>query len=390
MQQLFQNNQVIETALKAAGNYQWSPNWSLHGGYQFAEVGITNFTDVTQPPFNSNIKGVIRTHVLFAEMAHKSANDKVQATAGVRAHHIENLNTFSEIIVEPRLNLSYQFSEGWQAQLLGEFKNQTTNQVIDLEQNFLGIEKRRWILSNTTTDTLLNGRPGERPLPIVRSKQLSLGINYDKGSWFVGLEGFYKGVDGVSTDTQGFQNEDQFNGEIGDYRVMGIEFLVNHRNRYFSSWLSYTYNDNVYTFPTINPSSFPNNLDIRHTLSFASTYMYRGFKLGLGLNYRTGRPYTQPLEGPAGINTSVFPFTIDYQTPNSSRLPDYLRADVSALYEFDLSPRIRATAGASVLNILNRRNVLNTYYRLNRQNEIETVESISLGLTPNISFRVAF
>ena len=389
-QVLFQNNEVIETALKASGHYQWRPNWAVQGGYQLAEVGITNFTDVTQPPFNSNIKGVIRTHVLFSEIVHKSENGKVQATTGIRAHHIENLNTFSEIIIEPRLNISYQLSEGWQAQLLGEYKNQTTNQVIDLEQNFLGIEKRRWILSNTATDTLINGRPNERPLPIVRSKQLSLGLNYDKGRWFVGLEGFYKGVDGISTDTQGFQNEDQFNGEIGEYRVIGAEFLINHKNRYFSTWLSYTYNDNLYTFPAINPSSFPNNLDIRHTLTFASTYIYRGFKLGVGLNYRTGKPYTEPQEGPAGINTSVFPFTISYQAPNSSRLPDYLRADVSALYEFDLSPRVRATAGASVLNVLNRRNVLNTYYRLNRQNEIETIESISLGLTPNISFRVAF
>ena len=118
--------------------------------------------------------------------------------------------------------------------------------------------------------------------------------------------------------------------------------------------------------------------------------MYRGFKLGVGFNYRTGRPYTEPLEGAAGINTSVFPFTVAYQTPNSSRLPDYLRADLSALYDFNISAKVKATAGASVLNVLNRRNVLNTYYRLNRQNEIEAVESISLGLTPNISFRIFF
>ena len=118
--------------------------------------------------------------------------------------------------------------------------------------------------------------------------------------------------------------------------------------------------------------------------------MYRGFKLGVGLNYRTGRPYTEPLEGTAGINTSVFPFEIAYQSPNSSRLPDYLRADISALYDFNISPRVKATAGASVLNVFNKRNVLNTYYRLNRQNEIDAVESISLGLTPNISFRVFF
>lgn len=390
VQQLFQNNQVVETAIKALGNYQWRPNWSWQGGYQLTEVGITNFTDVTQPPFNSNIKGVIRTHVLFSEAIHNSTNGRLQAITGVRAHYIENLNTFSEIIIEPRLNVNYRLAEGWNAQLMGEFKNQTTNQVIDLEQNFLGIEKRRWILSNTATDTLVNGRAGERPLPIVRSKQASLGINHDKGRWFLGLEGFYKHVDGVSTDTQGFQNEDQFNGEIGEYRIMGLEFLINHKNRYFSTWLSYTFNDNTYTFEDITPNSFPNNLDIRHTLTFASTYMYRGFKLGVGLNYRSGRPYTEPQEGTAGINTSVIPFTINYQTPNSSRLADYFRADLSALYDFNMGAKVRATAGASVLNVLNRRNVLNAYYRLNRQNEIEAVESISLGLTPNVSFRVSF
>jgi hypothetical protein len=390
VQELFQNNRVVETAVKAFGSYQWRPNWSWQGGYQFTEVGVTNFTDVTQPPFNSNIKGVIRTHVLFAEGVHHSENGRLNAIAGVRAHHIENLDTFSEIIVEPRLNINYKLGDNWQVQLLGEFKNQTTNQVIDLEQNFLGIEKRRWFVSNTASDTLVNGNPNERPLPIVRSKQASLGLNYDKGRWFVGLEGFYKYVDGISTDTQGFQNEDQFNGEIGEYRVMGLEFLINHRNRYFSTWLSYTFNNNEYTFNNINPDTFPNNLDIRHTISFATTYMYRGFKLGVGLNYRTGRPYTEPLEGAAGINTSVFPFTIAYQSANSSRLPDYLRADISALYDFNISPGIKATAGASVLNVLSRRNVLNTYYRLNRLNEIEAIESISLGLTPNISFRVFF
>jgi hypothetical protein len=112
--------------------------------------------------------------------------------------------------------------------------------------------------------------------------------------------------------------------------------------------------------------------------------------LGIGLNYRTGKPYTKPQEGANPINISVFPNTINYQSPNSSRLPDYLRADASLIYSFDLSEGIKATAGASILNIFGKRNVLNTYYRLNDQNEIETVESISLGLTPNASFRISF
>ena len=389
-QVLFQKNTVDERSVKLNSNYALNDHLSFGNGYELTEVGITNETDVSQPPFISDIKGVIRKHSAFSEVNYNSPDEKLRAQLGGRFNYIENINTFSEIIIEPRLNASYLLTDHFRVELLGEFKNQSTNQVIDLEQNFLGIEKRRWFVSNTKTDTLLNPRIGERALPIVRSKQASLGFHYDRGYWYLGLEGFYKLVDNISTSTQGFQNQDQFNGEVGQYEAKGLEFLVNYKTEDFSAWLSYTYNVNDYTFEDIIPSMFPNNLDIRHTATIAANYTYNGLKLGVGLNYRTGKPFTEPLEGPAAVDTSFFPNTIGYQDPNSSRLPDYIRFDASAIYDFDISRRIKATAGASVLNILNRENILNTYFRLNDQNEIERVESFSLGLTPNISFRVSF
>ncbi|NNJ89324.1 MAG: TonB-dependent receptor plug domain-containing protein [Eudoraea sp.] len=377
-QSLFQNNQVLESSVKALTSYEITDDIVTNNGYQFIEVGITNFTNVSQPPFNSNIKGVIRTHALFTELQYSSPDEKIDFTGGARLNYIENLSTFDALILEPRINIGYVLFPDFRVEFQGEFKNQTTNQIIDLEQNFLGIEKRRWILSDNNT------------LPITKSKQGSLGINYDRNKWFIGLEGFYKEVEGVSTATQGFQNEDQFNGEIGSYTIKGAEFLVNYKNVRFSSWLSYAFNKNTYYFEDITPNEFPNNLDIRHTLTLASTYNYRNLKLGIGINYRTGKPYTEPQEGASAINTTVFPNTINYQSPNSSRLPDYLRADASLIYTFQLGEAVKATAGASVLNLLGKRNVLNTYYRLNDQDEIETVESISLGLTPNVSFRISF
>ncbi|MEY8021522.1 carboxypeptidase-like regulatory domain-containing protein [Muriicola sp. SD30] len=377
-QTLFQNNRVLESSFKALSDYELTDELLTRNGYQFTEVGITNFTDVSQPPFMSNVKGVIRSHALFSELQFKSADQKFEFLGGARLNYLQNLGTFEEIILEPRLNMSYMLWPDFRLEFRGEFKNQTTNQVIDLEQNFLGIEKRRWILSDNDE------------LPITKSKQASLGINYDKNRWFIGLEGFYKEVSGVSTATQGFQNEDQFNGELGSYTIKGGEFLVNYKNNRFSSWLSYAFNDNTYFFEDITPNEFPNNLDIRHTATLASTYNYRNLKLGIGLNYRTGKPYTKPQEGNNSIITTVFPNRINYQDPNSSRLPDYLRADASLIYNFKISEKVKASAGASVLNIFGKRNVLNIYYRLNEQNEIETVESISLGLTPNASFRVSF
>ncbi|TDQ29034.1 TonB-dependent receptor [Zeaxanthinibacter enoshimensis] len=377
-QQLFQNNRVLESSLKLNTRYKVLTELNWHNGYQFSEVGITNTTTVTQPPFNSNVKGVIRTHAPFSELEYRSADGDMMARGGVRVNFIENLDTFSEIIVEPRINLNYALTDSWRISALGEFKNQTTNQVIDLEQNFLGIEKRRWILSDN------------QDLPVTKSKQGSMGLNYDKNKWYLGLEAFYKQVDGISTATQGFQNQDQFNGEIGSYDVKGIEFLLNHQADRISAWISYTYNENTYTFEDIDPSRFPNNLDIRHAATLAGTYTYNRLKLGLGLHYRTGKPYTEPQEGNNIINLNIFPNQINYQDPNSSRLPDYLRADASAIYEFRISPGVNASVGASVLNLLNKKNLLNVYYRINEQDEVERIESASLGLTPNVSARIRF
>ncbi|MGB5170094.1 MAG: carboxypeptidase-like regulatory domain-containing protein [Eudoraea sp.] len=383
---LDQKNEVIETSIKLNTNYSISPSVNWLNGYQFTETGITNFTDVTQPPFESNIKGVVRSNALYSEITHFSKNNHLFIRAGGRLNYLINLRYFKEVLLEPRLNISYSPLPNLKIEATGEFKNQTTNQIIDLEQNFLGIEKRRWILSNNKQDTV----PGNPNLPIVTSKQASLGMNYDKNQWFVGLEGYIKKVDGISTLTQGFQNQDQFNGEIGNYEVKGLEFLINHKNRFFSTWLSYTYAVNNYTFPDIIPNSFPNNLDIRHIITFASTYTFNHLKLGIGINYRTGKPFTEPEEGDNGLDLSTFPISINYQEPNSSRLPDYLRADVSAIYDFKLSKRVKAQAGFSILNIFNKENILNTFYRVNNQDQIEKVDNISLGFTPNISFRVFF
>lgn len=377
-QQLFQNNQVLESSVKLHTQYRINEQLGWVNGYQFTETGITNFTSVSQPPFNSNVKGVLRIHAPYSEVMFGDEEDILQLTAGARLNFIENLSTFSDIILEPRARMQFRITGDFSTEVKGEFKNQATNQVIDLEQNFLGIEKRRWILSDNQS------------LPVTTSKQLSWGFNYDDGHWYLGLEAFYKDVDGISTATQGFKNQDQFDGEIGSYTVKGAEFLVNHKSRAISSWLSYTFNSNNYTFPEIIPVTFPNNLDIRHTATLAGTYTANGLSMGVGLNYRSGKPYTEPQPEPNSIDRTVVPNAINYQYPNSSRLPDYLRADASASYEFEMGEGLKASAGASILNIFNKKNLLNTYFRLDEQNEIEKIERISLGLTPNLSFRLEF
>ncbi|SDM77817.1 TonB-dependent receptor [Kriegella aquimaris] len=376
-QQLFQNNEVLETSIKLNTHYTLSNTLSWLNGYQLSETGIINATNVTQPPFKSDVKGVMRTYALYSELTFTPKNKKWFARGGARLNYLENIATYHEFIIEPRLNINYSFTENIKAEFMGEFKSQATNQVVDLEQNFLGIEKRRWILSD-----------GEA-LPITKSKQGSAGINYDHENLYIGVEGFYKEVTGISTATQGFQNQNQFNGELGKYDVKGIEFLINKKSTDYSTWLSYTYNQNNYTFNETTPRTFPNNLDVRHSITLAGNYTFNRLKFSMGLNYRTGKPFTEP-QSDDPIDATFFPYRINYASANSSRLPEYFRADVSAVYNFSINSGIKASIGLSVLNFTDRKNTLNTYYRLNENDEIETVKSVSLGLTPNASFRINF
>ena len=381
VQRLFQKNTVEERQAKLTSRYRFSDRFQWINGFQYIETGITNFSNVTQPPFNSEIIEIIRNFAPYTELSFQSPDKAFISTLGIRGNYIINPPefgaSFERLLLEPRLNLNFRLANYFRGQILGEFKSQSTNQVVDLEQNFLGIEKRRWTLSN------------EENLPITKSKQGSVGINYERNQFYFGLEAFYKEVDGVSTRTQGFQNQNQFSGEIGRYEVKGVEFLINKKGKNYSTWLSYTYNKNDYTYDSIVPQRFPNNLDVRHTLTFASTYEIDQLKLGVGINYRTGKPFTRP-DSDTPLDTTVFPVQINYEAPNSSRLPEYFRLDASATYYFNLGHKLKANFGISLLNITNRKNVIDRYFQVNDESELISIENQSLGFTPNLSLRVTF
>lgn len=84
------------------------------------------------------------------------------------------------------------------------------------------------------------------------------------------------------------------------------------------------------------------------------------------------------------------PSLINYDTPNGENIDDYIRTDISTTYNFNFSNKVTATAGFSLWNVLNRKNIINTYYIIGDNNSISKVENTSLGITPNFSFRVNF
>ncbi|MUU79482.1 TonB-dependent receptor domain-containing protein [Winogradskyella endarachnes] len=370
-QTLEQENIVEDYGLRIDISNAVNKSLNVNVGYQFNEVGVTDFEDVTNPNFISLKKEIIRTHAIFGEVERYSKSKNTHVRFGARISYFDKLQ---ELFIEPRFAFNQKLSEYFRLEVLGELKSQSISQVIDLQQDFLGVEKRRWQLANDTNN------------PLIKSQQISAGLSYNQNNLLISFEGYYKNVSNISAQSQGFQNQFQFSNDIGSYTIKGLDFLINKRINNFSTWLSYSFSKNNYHFENLyNGNAFPNTIDLQHVVNTSLTYSMGNFKIGFGINWHSGRPYTEP-----SITQDQSNFNIEYDTPNNSNLPSYFRTDISAIYNFKLSKGIKANIGASVWNIFNQTNIINRYYSLDEDGSVIKIDNRSLKITPNFSFRLNF
>ena len=374
-QVLEQENTILDAGLKLSNITAVEPGVWVKYGYQYNELSIKNRDMVNTPDYSRTEKNILRTHALIGELQYDPEDEKFYTLFGLRANYLEQ---FSMMLLEPRVQLNYTFNNRWKIEVLTEVKSQSTSQLAEVQQDFLGVEKRRWVLAN------------DEDIPVQRSKQFSAGLYYRNKSWQVSIENFYKKVEGITTPEQAFQNQLEFLNLTGSYRVFGSEFLVQKQFHGFYSWLSYTWNNNKYEFKDFEPSVFPNNLDISHTLKCGATYEWKDLKLALGSKLHTGRPETLPLSNEPVYNIPGYP-EISYSEPNSTRIETYFEVNLSALYSIELKNSISMQMGVSVMNLLGRKNLLNRYYRINNDTDaIEEVNTYSVERTPNVMVRLRF
>ncbi|WP_426063196.1 TonB-dependent receptor [Flavobacterium sp. DSP2-3-1] len=370
-----QKNEVLDNGFKLENSHTINSKFTLKNGYQFNEIGTINSDEVNSPIFYRRIKEVLRIHALIAEAKYNDTLSKIYFNAGLRLNYIEQ---FKKSLLEPRLQFNYAITKYFNLEVLGEFKSQNSYQVIDLQNDYFGIEKRRWILANNTT------------IPIQRSKQASISLFYNKNNWLFTLDNFYKKVTGINSSSQEFQNQLEFVKTNGDYEVLGMEMLVQKKINHFITWFSYTYNTNNYHFPDLEQPVFPNNFKLDHIISWAGIYERKNLKIALGSKWYSGKPETTPIS--STINYSNFSNPkIDYNTPNNKILDDFFQVNFSTTYKWESLNQIQYKLGFSLLNVLNRKNEINEYYKINTvTNSIENIKTFSLRRTPNLSFRIAY
>ncbi|MFI0430834.1 carboxypeptidase-like regulatory domain-containing protein [Mariniflexile sp. HMF6888] len=382
-QLLTQTNEVLETGFKLNTYYKLTDFLTLLNGYQFNETGILNNTSVSRPSYDKTKKDVLLNHALYTQAEYKQAGTFFRI--GVRANYFQK---FKKLLIEPRLNLRQKLSNQLAVKLEGEFKNQSATQIIDFQDDFLGVENRRWILANEKNSS----DPNDRNIPISESKQGSFGLEFNQNNLNMDVTGFYKTVEGITASNQGFYNNFQYINAIGDYTVKGLEFLANKTTNNFSTWVSYTYSINDYKFETFTPSVFPNNVDIRHSISLGINYdILENLKISIGGIWRSGRPYTSPVVGNETVQSGNTTY-VNYDAPNSKNLDEFKRLDASLSYKFNIYQSTNASLKIGVINITNTKNIINRYYKVNPNDSNATIQinNASLSLTPNVSFRVYF
>lgn len=294
---------------------------------------------------------------------------------------LEVRNSFYEFLksvqIEPRFYFNYEISPKFYAQLRGERKTQNISQIIDLENNFLGIEKRRWIMANNTI------------APIQKSNQIEQGFSFKTNKSNISASIYHKSVNGVTTSNQGFQNLHQFENQFGKYTINGFQAHYNFKSRNFNTWLSYNYSVNKYEFKSLLKAVFYNNNDIRNRIISGINYKYKSFNLSLGMEYNSGKPFTS-INNEQPINEDVFS-TINYNTPNTERLPYYLQFDSTISYQFTFNKLVKCKMAFGMINITNRKNILNRYYTLTDDKKgIEVLDKYGLEFTPNFSLNFDF
>ncbi len=374
-------NRITEFNVNFSSQYRIKDNHEITAGanYTYSELDFTigNISDVI---FNEdfilrsdNSKTSVGT--LFGQYNYTSGPWRLNA--GLRANYITSLSKF---YAEPIVSVKRYMSEDFILSASIEKRYQYISQIVEFETQDFGLENLVWTLSDDN-------------IPLLESEQASIGVNVKHKDWYVDAEVYAKRIIGITSLTNGFNRE--FNAlSQGKNTILGMDITLKKQMGKFSSLASYSLTQNDSKFRDLNANaSFSSNFDIRHYLSLIQSLKLGGFEASLGYIYKSPRPFT-PALGLVGSNADDI--TIDYDVINSGRLTDYHRFDLSAKYSFKpWNNTIRMTLGASLINIFNRRSVLNRSYRiiLNTNDasfQLREINRSSIKRLPNLVFRVEF
>jgi len=370
-------NFILDSGFSLAAKYQVNDYFSLDNGYQYTANDVSHAFISENPDLSFVLdtkSAFIQTHSLYSAI-HYKPGVFWDLSGGLRVNYYSELN---EIVYEPRLQISMNFSNKFKASITGEVRNQTISQIKETVTSDLSLENQLWILSDNDE------------FPIINAKQATLGLTYKHNKWTIDVDSYYKFTKGLTSLTLGFLNVTDPNIHQGENYANGVEIYVKKDMDQLKAWFTYAYNNTLVEYEEIRDEEyFPFNSEIKHALNLSMSYDIKSFQVALGWNWRTGKPYTSATN--LVVDDTV---VINYDELNAERLPNYHRLDISSTYSFDISKKrlIKAKFGASIYNVYNQKNLLNREYVDTTifGDDIQVRDRYSLQFNPNMFLRVYF
>ena len=220
-----QSNQV-ENYFTQAYWQQDLKNGNFQLGVDFQGSILTNRFNNFITEASLNLVQISNVYSAFG--AYTYAKNRWKLYAGLKNMYYER---DEELSVEPRLSISYKLNKNVDVTLKGELKSQNFKQIIDLDQNFLGIEKRRWVVSGDSISP---------PLQKTRQVEALVKWNFNKIGGYASV--YARQLEGISTNDQRFQNQGQFQDLTeADSDIYGFLFHLYYKNDWLNSWISYAH-----------------------------------------------------------------------------------------------------------------------------------------------------
>ncbi len=378
------NNEIKEFTFSTIFNQKLNDISELNFGYQFTHSDISFSLEQENTDFPSSTtnkdKKINNQQTLLAEYV-LSKSKKYNFNIGGRVSYMPLLK---KTFLEPRVYGRVQVLPSFWLNASGEIKQQYTSKIIEFFTSDFGLENELWAISNG------------KDIPVLKSQQVTFGVLFEKKGWLLDTEAYYKKVDGLTSLSTGFDNTSGESIYNGNATILGVDVLAKKNwNKDISTWISYSFGESTLdSFGFNQGKSFKGNFNISNSLYVAQQIGFGNFDFSLGWTFRNGLPFSEV------VNSELSEAQFEIQELkgfNQSSLPHFHRLDASATYEFYWNKKrnIKSKVGVSFINIYDRRNILRRTYEKTKDpvtssKLINTVDTFSLGFTPNVVFRIQF
>ena len=278
---------------------------------------------------------------------------------GIRANW--NLNT-QKIYWQPRGGIVFNPADGYEMHFSGGIYYQFLSGIkrIDSQGHFSPV----WYL------------PEKNGQGVVHANHYILGGRYERNGWMISAEGYMKNTDGkISLFAEAISHENNqsivYSPKEGKEQSKGIDLFIQKRHGMFNHMIGYSLAKTREQIDgVLNREWFPGYNDRLHRLKATEMITWKHWYLTGSWNLGTGLP--------------VVNLTENNDLSNVERSNAFAQLDFS-LAKRIVMPHVLINAGVSLLNILNRKNIVEVdYLRFASNTETISVRSdiSALSFTP--------